>query len=116
MSQLQELSTYRNWLKFRLTGMYIPFDNEKLTILEKTRIKKINDYIRVVINDFDNNSGTLGLKVPEYRCYYEKCRCKVTRIIDFGLDTEVKLCKKHFNEYLDYYDLGTVSEVDGKTT
>jgi len=59
----QSLACHRNWFKFKLAGMYFPFDKESLTSEEYEKWNKMQELRNSLLEDFEKNSIAKGLKV-----------------------------------------------------
>ena len=88
----QELTRIRNPIKWRLSGYTFPNNKEVLTQEEILIISEMRLLHKRLMNNWDENSKELGLKVPEHKCYMHNCRNKVIAVDErFNFYT----CKKH---------------------
>lgn len=95
----------RNYIKFRLLGISIN-TNSKLTQEEIVSIDKIQEEIDKLINNWDDNSKLFvtDKKSTIFKKY--KCWCGLrTNVLRMILDydnTEIFVCKKHFEEMKEF--------------
>ncbi len=52
----QKLASHRNWFKFKIAGMYFPFQKESLTDDENEKWNKIQELRKELIESFNKNS------------------------------------------------------------
>ena len=64
-TEKQALASHRNWFKFKLAGMYFPFQKEALTDDENEKWNKIQQLRRELLESFRENSVKKGLKVQD---------------------------------------------------
>lgn len=69
MTSKQNLQKNRAWFKFVISGLPRPIDMNSLTDWEKETWNQIKALSKLLIDEFDNNSKELGLKVPEHKCW-----------------------------------------------
>jgi len=65
----------RNMNKFKLSGFVLQtrsLAGEILTQVEKNRIAEIKEKINLLLEEWDNNSQILGMKVERYDLYIKK--------------------------------------------
>lgn len=87
----QELARTRNWFKYVLLGLVKPVDYGVLSEEEQSLWDEILQCRAEILQEFDNVSKEMGLKVPEYRCW-----CGKEGKYDAPPGRHVKkLCKKH---------------------
>ena len=98
ITNMRQRARKRNWFKFRLLGNgLLP---EVVTQKEKEIIVKIDLLRKELIDNFDVESRKLGFAVPDKRCMYINCRCKVIYKLDtpvYKKDIEYS-CRKHSKE------------------
>ena len=99
---MRQRAQKRNWFKFRLEGSFLRCD--VVTAQEKEILDAIDTLKTALIRGFDNNSRSLGLIVPNIRCYVRGCKCKVVDTMDIRNYGVVNVCKKHKKE---------LEEIDG---
>lgn len=96
MTQKQKLQKQRSWLKFQLSGIKWLIEPENLVESELLILNTIKRNISYLLEDFDLNSLTLGLKIPEYKCWCGK-EGKYEPIGYPQPSNAVKVCKKHIH-------------------
>lgn len=89
----QELAHKRNWQKAILTGLTI--DVSPLTAEEKTIVSQIFFLRKILLENWDDNSKQLGLKVKRWKAEY--------KMPDGTVETEIinKTRKKLIKDFKD---------------
>lgn len=95
-SHLQKLQKARAYFKFVITGMFKPVQTSYLTAEENEILEEIGNLIKKLIVMHDNNSRTLGLKVPLEKCHISNCRKEATHKLDIG-----RFCEKHYKQIVE---------------
>lgn len=95
-SEKQSLASHRNWFKFKLAGMYFPFQKEALTDDEKW--DKIQELRKELIESFNENSIKKGLKVNQ-RCICGRIAKYPNNREQYWVEKYPLVCKKHFIDY-----------------
>ena len=72
MSNKQELQRNRSYFKFVVVGLNKPIHTESLTSDELYNWQLILEARDRIIALFENNSRSLGLNVPEHKCWCGK--------------------------------------------
>lgn len=93
INNLRQRAQKRNWFKFRLEGSFLHCD--VVTKEEKEILDTIATLKNALIRGFDTNSRSLGLLVPEKKCYVHGCRNKVIDAINVRDCGTLNVCKKH---------------------
>lgn len=94
MTSKQKLQRDRAYFKFVIAGLYKPIKEESLTPNEQVLWQSILLRRTSLLQDHDNNSRALGLKVPEFRCWCGK-EGKYNPEYDLSYTDCTKVCKKH---------------------
>ena len=68
----RELAQKRNYFKFVLSGIPKPIDLNCLTQVEKDNWKELLYIRKQLLDKFDETSRSLGLNVPEHKCWCGK--------------------------------------------
>lgn len=95
MSELtkRQLAQKRNYFKFVLTGMFRKIDENVLTQYEIDLWGQILENRQKLLENFDNNSISQGLRVPD------KCWCGKEGKYEYRDEFYTgKVCKKHLHE------------------
>lgn len=91
----QSLACHRNWFKFKLAGMYFPFDKESLTSEEYEKWNKMQEIRNSLLENFEKNSIAKGLKVVK-RCWCKKpAKYPNPNKYSYFADKYPLVCKKH---------------------
>ena len=93
MTPKQKLQQHRSWFKFRIIGAYTPISSEFLTSDELANMNLILEARNRILACFDENSRSLGLNVPEHKCWCGK-PAKV-EIDYYGNGNVMWVCNKH---------------------
>ena len=96
MSSKQQLQRDREYFKFVVSGINKPINKESLTKFELEAWNIILDKIELLVKNHDNCSRTLGLRVPEHKCW---CGKTGKYYIQVGADNDpdrfIWVCNKH---------------------
>ena len=98
MSTKQQLQRNRAYFKFVLSGLNKPIVLESLSPLERTRYARLLEARDEILNDFDITSKSMGLNVPEHKCWCGK-KATVQKLETNipGMQDLIWVCNKHKN-------------------
>lgn len=99
MTEKQKLQQGRAYFKFILTGLVKPLiSSVQITKEERELWEEIIAVRNKLLDMCDENSRTLGLNVPEHRCYVYGCYNKAKYEVKDIFGDPVYACKKHYKE------------------